>query len=192
MSQKCWDLAELSANNQQLQLCICLTTLYILTGVGKLSRILQTKHLDLALISCLVNFTLHALDSVVLPAANWLLELLDVCENLEKATGISITDADITTFRQNVAKLFVSHLKCNISNCFAASNDAVSAMSLFDSRKVPGVDSPGLPQYGDESIRTLLAHGKSDLQRHHLVSLLLEKLLSPLRSARSGKSTDRS
>ena len=68
---------------------------YILPQVGKLSRMLQTEHLDLSLISSLVDSTLHAWNDAVLPAANWVLDRLDDCENLEKAAGISITHASI-------------------------------------------------------------------------------------------------
>ena len=50
---------------------------YIFPQVGKLSRMLQTEHLDLYFISSLFNSTLHALDDAVLPAAIWVLELLD-------------------------------------------------------------------------------------------------------------------
>ena len=52
----------------------------------------------------------------------------------------------------------MSHLKDNISSRFASSSDVMSAMSIFDPRKVPSVNSPNLPHCGDESIRTLLAH----------------------------------
>ena len=50
---------------------------YILLQVAKLSRTLQTKQLDLSMISNLVNATLHTLDDSLLPSANWVLELLD-------------------------------------------------------------------------------------------------------------------
>ena len=50
------------------------------------------------------------------------------------------------------AKPFIAHLKENISSRFTSSSDIVSALSIFDPRKAPKVDSPALPQY------TLLAH----------------------------------
>jgi len=64
---------------------------YILPQVAKLSRTLQTEQLDLSMIPSLVNATLHTLDDSVLPSANWVLELLDDCEQLEEAAGITQT-----------------------------------------------------------------------------------------------------
>ena len=43
---------------------------YILPQVAKLSRALQTKHLDLSLISNLEDATLNSLDDAILPSAN--------------------------------------------------------------------------------------------------------------------------
>ena len=34
----------------------------------------------------------------------------------------------------------------------------MSALNIFDARKFPKVDSPDLPQYGEQAITTLLAH----------------------------------
>ena len=34
----------------------------------------------------------------------------------------------------------------------------MSALSIFDPKKTPKVDSPDLPQYGEQAITTLLAH----------------------------------
>ena len=48
---------------------------YILPQVAKLSRAIQTKHLDLSLISSLVDATLNSLDDAILPSANWVLPL---------------------------------------------------------------------------------------------------------------------
>ena len=46
---------------------------YILRQVAKLSRALQTKHLDLSLISSLMDATLNLLDDATLHSANWVL-----------------------------------------------------------------------------------------------------------------------
>ena len=54
---------------------------YVLPQVAKLSRTLQTEHLDLSVISSLVHATLHTLDTV-LPSANLVLELLDKREDV--------------------------------------------------------------------------------------------------------------
>ena len=44
---------------------------YILPQVAKLSHALQTKHLDLSLISSLVDATPNSIDDAILPSANW-------------------------------------------------------------------------------------------------------------------------
>ena len=38
----------------------------------------------------------------------------------------------------------------------------MSALSIFDPRKAPKVDSPDLPQYGEQAITTLLAHNGTE------------------------------
>ena len=130
----------------------------VLPQVAKLSSTLQTEHLDLPVISSLVDATLHTLDDTVLPSANWVLELLDKREHLEEAAGIKVTLADIITFQEQAAKPFIAHLKENISSRFTSSSDVVSALSIFNPRKAPKVDSTDLPQYGEQAITTLLAH----------------------------------
>ena len=70
--------------------------------------------------------------------------------------------ADITLFQKKAGKPFLSLLKENIFSRFASSSDVVSAMSIFDPRKVPEVDTPNLPLYGEQAIRTLLAHYRTD------------------------------
>ena len=131
---------------------------YVLPQVAKLSRTLQTEHLDLSVIFNLVDATLHTLDDTVLPSANWVLDLLYKCEHLKKAAGIKVTLADIITFQEQAAKPLIAHLKENISSRFTSSSDIMSALSNFDPRKAPKVDSPDLPQYGEQPITTLLAH----------------------------------
>ena len=76
----------------------------VLPQVATLSRTLQTEHLDLSVVSSLVNATLNTLDYGVLPSANWVLELLDECKHLERSAGITVTQAIITTFQEVVAK----------------------------------------------------------------------------------------
>ena len=112
---------------------------YVLPQVAKLSRTLHTEHLDLSVISSLVDATLYTLYDTLLPSANWVLELLDECEHLEEAAGIKVTLADIITFQEQAAKPFIAHLKENISSCFTSSSDIMSALSIFDPRKAPKV-----------------------------------------------------
>ena len=131
---------------------------YILPQVGKLSRILQTEHLDLSLISILVDSILQTHKNAISPAANWGLELLEDREKSEESNRDQHYLCRHHHLPKNAAKPFLSHLKNNISSHFASSSHVVSGLSIFDSRKVPGVDLPDLPQYGDKSIRTLLVN----------------------------------
>ena len=130
---------------------------YTLPQVAKLNKTLQTENLDLSIVSSLVDATLYTLEDAVTPATNWVPELLEECANLETATGTEISHTDITTFQETIAKPFITHLKDNISSCFASSGDVLSALSIFDPKKVP-VDSDDLSHYGEASISTLLAH----------------------------------
>ena len=57
---------------------------YILPQVTKLSRALETKHLDLSLISSLVDATLNSLNDAILPSANWVLQLQDAREEKQQ------------------------------------------------------------------------------------------------------------
>ena len=50
---------------------------FALPLVIKLSKCLQTEKLDLSIISSLVHATLHIIDEALLPAANWVLKLMD-------------------------------------------------------------------------------------------------------------------
>ena len=130
---------------------------YTLPQVAKLSKTLQTENLDLSIVSSLVDATLHTLEDAITPAANWVLELWEECVNLETATGTEISRTDITRFQETIAKPFIANLKDNISSRFASSGDVLSALSIFDPKKVP-VDSDHLYHYGEDSISTLLAH----------------------------------
>lgn len=56
---------------------------FVLPQVAKLSRCLQAEKLDLTAISGLVDSTLQTLHESLLPAANWVLELLDAQDELQ-------------------------------------------------------------------------------------------------------------
>ena len=116
-----------------------------------------------------VDSTLHTLEDAVTPAANWVLELLEECVNLETATGTEISRTDITTFQETIAKPFIAKLKDNILSRFASSGDVLSALSIFDLKKVP-VDSHDLSHYGEDSISILLAHYGTDRSAETLQS----------------------
>ena len=74
--------------------------------MSKLSRALQTKHLDLALISSLVDATLNSLDDTILPSANRVLQLHDAREELKVATGIGINLDKAMSYSRKSGKAF--------------------------------------------------------------------------------------
>ena len=71
---------------------------YILPKVAKLSCALQTKHLDLSLISKWMLLLIHLM--IILPSTNWVLQLQDAREELKAATGIEVTHLDIFSFQE--------------------------------------------------------------------------------------------
>ena len=87
---------------------------FALPQVSKLSKCLQAEKLDLSVISSIVDATLHTLDDALLPAANWVLELQDVKNEMEISEGIKFNCADITNFQSKVAKPFLILLKENV------------------------------------------------------------------------------
>ena len=118
----------------------------------------------LSVVSSLVHVdaTSEALDDAALLPANWMLELLDECANVEQAIGTKISHEDIESFQAKVAKPFISHLKGNISNHFSSSGDVLSALSISNPRKVRSLTSDELSCYGETSINTLLKHYGSE------------------------------
>ena len=108
--------------------------------------------MDLSIISSLVDSTLHSLDDSLLPAANWVVKLLDVCRSLDEEAWIKVTSADIKSFQSNVGNPFVSNLKDNISVHFS-SQDIVSSFSIFDPKKIPSSESPRYAVHGEDSIK---------------------------------------
>ena len=134
---------------------------YTLPQVAKLNKTLQTENQDLSVVASLVDSTLHTLEDAVTPAANWVLELLEESVNLEAATGTEISPTDITTFQETIAKPFIAKLTDNISSRFASSGDVLSALSIFDPKKLPA-DSYDLSHCGEDSIGTLLTHYGTD------------------------------
>ena len=94
---------------------------YILPQVAKLSHALQTNHLDLSLISSLVDATLNSLDDAILPSANWVLEVQDAREDLKAVTGSEVPYLDICFFHERVGKPFIRLIKDNIFSQFSSS-----------------------------------------------------------------------
>ena len=71
-------------------------------------------HLDLSLISSLVDATLNSLDDAILPSANWVLQLQNAREELKAATGIEVPYLDIWSFPERVGKPFIRLIKDQI------------------------------------------------------------------------------
>ena len=113
---------------------------YTLPLVAKLSESLQTKQLDLSMITFLVDAVLHALDDAITPATYWVLELLDSKDDLQQATGEIVSADKIHSFQETVGTPFIALLKGNISSRFVT-RDIVSALAIFDPHNVPRTDS---------------------------------------------------
>ena len=73
------------------KICAIFLLDYALVQTAKLSRSLQAEKIDFTAIGHFVDATLSTLDDAVLPAANWVLELLDVKDDLQAATGTTIS-----------------------------------------------------------------------------------------------------
>ena len=89
-----WDHTRQYPSSQILQTFIYWIT-YTLPLLAKYSKSLQTKQLDLSVISSLIDVVLHVLDDAITPATYWVLELLDSNDDLQRATG-EIFNADKT------------------------------------------------------------------------------------------------
>ena len=111
---------------------------YALPQLAKLSKALQTEKLDLSVVSSVIEAAIQSIDDAVLPAANWMLELLEDCDDLQAATEVMLTQQDITSFQDDVGKPLVALVKENIANYFASSKDIITSFSIFDPKKVPG------------------------------------------------------
>ena len=94
----------------------------------------------------------------VLPAVKWVLELIYDAGGLKDSTKVTINADLILSFQNTVGKPFVADLKANITSRFSSSTAVVSALSIFDPRKVPKPDSVSLPTYRDEFVEKLIAH----------------------------------
>ena len=137
---------------------------YVLPQVAKLSKALQTENLDLSVVSSVVEATIQSIDDAVLPTANWALELLEACDDLEIATEVELTQEDIASFQDDIGKPFVALVKENIASRFSSSKDIITSFSIFDPKKVPAPTSVELISYGEDSISTLIDHYAKDLQ----------------------------
>ena len=125
---------------------------YILPQVSKLSKSLQSEEFDLTLISSLVDATVHTMDDVLHPAANWVLDLQEVKEKMNNEVGINFNIGDVQSFQSHVTEPFYTRLKENIQNRFT-SQDLVSCFSIFNPRNVSEVST-----YGVDQVKALSEH----------------------------------
>ena len=102
---------------------------YVLPQLAKLSKALQTEKLDLSVVSSVVEATIQSIDDAVLPAANWVLELFEDCDDLQTATEVMLTQQDITSFQDDIGKPFVALVKENIANRFSSSKDIITSLT---------------------------------------------------------------
>lgn len=96
-----------------------------LPQVVKLSKALQTKQVDLNMISTLVDATLHA----VSPMANWVVEFLDMCDKLEKSTEVSVQQTISRHFRKMLLTLLLPIWRT--SSCYVTSFSHLPRNFLF-------------------------------------------------------------
>ena len=63
---------------------------YIPPNLAKLSRAMQSKHMDHTLNSSLVEASFNKLDNAILSSENWVLQIQDTREELKAARGIDL------------------------------------------------------------------------------------------------------
>ena len=150
-------------------------------------------------IAPLVDATFITLDDPIMPAANWVLELLDTSNDLETSTGIKIATESITSFQDRVAKPLIIILKSNISSRFVSQD--VSLFSTFDPKKVPAAYSLGSLSHGEDLVDLLVedngaehpaetVHG-DEYTKEALISLELRTEWKSFRSYVPIQSTER-
>ena len=139
---------------------------------AKLSKTLQSKQLDLSMISALVDASITSIDDAITPAAIWILELLDNKDDIQQTTGETICYQQATEIPRDSGYSIRKHSIKTFSRRFEA-QDIVSALSIFDPRKVPSSDSTQLPTYGTKSIELLTDHYA---QKRHSLTLDEEEM----------------
>ena len=81
---------------------------YVLPMTAKLSKTLQSKQLDLSMISALVDAPITSIDDDITPAAIWILELLDNRDDIQQTIGETIDTSKLLRFQETVATPFVT------------------------------------------------------------------------------------
>ena len=105
------------------------------------------EHLDLSMISSLMDATLSSLDKAMVPAANWMLELRNDTRELETVTGQGITAMELSLLQERVGKPFIALLNDIVGPVFFLR--CCGSFSISDP-KVPATDSPLFSSYGQD------------------------------------------
>jgi len=105
---------------------------------------------------------LHTLDDMLLPAANWILELQDIQDQMKSSLNLSYSYKDIMKFQNEIARPFYCLLKENILYKIVLA--LVTSFSIFDPKLYP--KSPNY-MYGNE---TLLYHYGRELPAKTIAS----------------------
>jgi len=107
---------------------------------------------------------LHTLNDALLPAANWILELQDIKDQMKSSLNLSYSYKDIMKFRNEIARPFYCLLKDILYKIVLALE---TSFSIFDPKLDP--KSPNY-MYGNEEIKTLLYHYGRELPTKTIAS----------------------
>lgn len=99
----------------------------------------------------------------MLPAGNWVLDLLQLHANLEETTNTKVTTTDVSSFQEVMAKFFNSDLNNNITSQFSPQDIILAFTILINPNKVPYADSPDLSSNGENSIDVQMKHYGTDM-----------------------------
>ena len=74
----------------------------------------------MTLVSSLVDATLQSMDDVLDPAAQWMLDLQEVKEEMRNEVSINFSIGDVESFQSRVTEPFYIKLKENTQNRFTS------------------------------------------------------------------------
>ena len=70
---------------------------------AKLSKTLQSKQLDISMISALVDASITSIDDAIKPSAIWILEVLDNKDDIQQITGETIDTIKLLRFQETLS-----------------------------------------------------------------------------------------
>ena len=131
----------------------------MLPHLSKLSLLFQRKHVDLSMISCLVEATIITVQQRLTSLSEKVYDEVDKMITLIGAGGIlvSISDHAKALFDRNVRRPFLTAIIDHLRSRFP-SNDLFEAFSIFYPHAIP-VDCPDqLGVYGEDKLQLILNH----------------------------------